>query len=300
MSLIYRKKRINLICKSWRLKKCHNLMVSYKLDKKLLENFKLKVKIYICKALNIEFVNNENLFIKKVNSARSYRLNLTPNGAVVPKKEYQLEYNIILREWCNIIRHIVKNKPSLITMFRTTPNIRIKFAKELKDNVGRGLSTSLPHSDGWVEGPWGMNCFFPLFGDAEKNNLEYYEPINFEEKMISTAATYTEMQWVMKNYKKIKFKPKKGNIYFSDYALIHNTFRNKNCGTRISIDTTLFVGNHKPHKDRQKEYRKDIPFIGTKELVEVNKYEKDNFDEKDSVFSHYAVKSLNTIKLGKK
>ena len=300
MSLIYRKKRINLICKSWRLKKCHNLMVSYKLDKKLLENFKLKVKIYICKALNIEFVNNENLFIKKVNSARSYRLNLTPNGAVVPKKEYQLEYNIILREWCNIIRHIVKNKPSLITMFRTTPNIRIKFAKELKDNVGRGLSTSLPHSDGWVEGPWGMNCFFPLFGDSENNNLEYYEPINFEEKMISTAATYTEMQWVMKNYKKIKFKPKKGNIYFSDYALIHNTFRNKNCGTRISIDTTLFVGNHKPHKDRQKEYRKDIPFIGTKELVEVNKYERDNFDEKDSVFSHYAVKSLNTIKLGKK
>lgn len=297
MSLLYRKKRINKICKEWNLKRNHDLMVSHKLDKKTFFDFKLKVKLYISRALNIKFENDDKIFVKKVNLARSNRTNVTPNGAVVPKKEFQLEYNMILRDWCKIIKKLIRKNPSLITRFRTTPNIRIKYGKELDDNLGRGLSTSLPHSDGWVEGPWGMNCFFPLFGDVKNNNLVYYEPITFNEKMISTAATYTEMQWVMKYYKKIKIKPQIGSIYFSDYALIHNTFRNKNSGTRISIDTTLFVGNHKPHKDREKEYRKNIPEVGLDEIVRVRNSENKKFSEKSSVFSHYTANSLKTIKL---
>ena len=52
-----------------------------------------------------------------------------------------------------------------------TPNIRVKFGSELKDNINRGLNTSHPHSDAWVEGPWGMNCFFPIIGDYKRNNL---------------------------------------------------------------------------------------------------------------------------------
>ena len=50
------------------------------------------------------------------------------------------------------------------------------------------------------------------------------------------------MQWVTKYYKPIKkLNPKPGFVYISDYASIHNTLREKNCGTRISIDTTFFV-----------------------------------------------------------
>ena len=64
----------------------------------------------------------------------------------------------------------------LLKLFRITPNIRIKFGKELKDNLNRKLSTSYPHSDAWLEGPWGMNCFIPLFGDTKKNNLRYHVP----------------------------------------------------------------------------------------------------------------------------
>ena len=55
---------------------------------------------------------------------------------------------------------MIGKKPSLLRYFRMTPNIRIKFGKDLKDNLKRNLNTSHPHSDAWVEGPWGMNCFF--------------------------------------------------------------------------------------------------------------------------------------------
>ena len=93
----------------------------------------------------------------------------------------------------------------------------------MSDNKKRGLNTSLPHSDAWVEGPWGMNCFIPLFGDYKKNNLLYYEPINFNENFLRSAKTYHDT--VKKDYKKLNIVPKPGNVYISDYATIHQTFR---------------------------------------------------------------------------
>ena len=133
-------------------------------------------------------------------------------------------------------------------------------------------------------------------GDTKNNNLIYYEPKIFKEEFLSTAKAYKEMQWVLKYYNKLNFKPKVGRIYVSDYALVHNTNRNKGAGTRISIDTTIFVGNHKPHKDRLKEYRSKIPKVGINEFVDAGQYQTQKPAEKISTFSHYTSKVLKTIK----
>mgnify|MGYP001190694971 CR=1 FL=1 len=299
MSLKIRTDRINLITKKWKLKKLHPLITSYKMDEDFFEEFKFNLKLYISKALKIKFENNDKLFIQNINKARNNRTNITPNGAVVPKREYHLEYNLVLRSWCELIKRITMNEPKLLKLFRITPNIRIKYGTELKDNLNRGLSTSLPHSDAWVEGPWGMNCFIPFFGDIKNNNLKFYEPKKnkFDSKFMSISSTYKKMQWVMNSYKPIKnFYPKKGFVNISDYAAIHNTNRQKNCGTRISIDTTIFVGNYQPHKDRIKEYTKKIPNIGLNEFVDSGQYESSKFAKKISTFSHYTSKVLKIIK----
>ena len=129
--------------------------------------------------------------------------NVTPNGGVVPKKEFQLEYNLVLRSWSKIVKNMVKNDPSLITKFRITPNIRIKFAQDIEENINRTLNTTWPHSDAWVEGPWTMNCYFPVFGDVENNNLRFWTVKNnneFSNKFLNNASTYEEMQWVLDYY----------------------------------------------------------------------------------------------------
>ena len=300
MPLGYRINRIDQISKSWSLERDHSLIANLKLPKKNFEDFKLKVKLYLCKALNIFYEENDDLFVKKIDERRNYRINITPNGAVVPKREFQLEYNLVLREWGNIIRNMVKKDPKLLSIFRITPNIRIKFGKELEDNISRDLSTSLPHSDAWVEGPWGMNCFFPILGDAENNNLVFYEPKEgqFSEDMLSSSKSYKDMQWVFDKYKMLDFIPKKGRVYFSDYAMIHNTNRKNLCGTRISIDTTLYIGNHKHHKDREKEYKDYIPDFGVSDLMDPGQYESEKFSEKKTTFSHYTSKVMRMIKLG--
>ena len=259
----------------------------------------INIKLYISKALDIKFNENDKTFIKNIDKARKNRTNITPNGAVVPKREFHLEYNLVLRSWVGLIKQITSNNTRLLKLFRMTPNIRIKFGKELSDNKNRGLSTSHPHSDSWVEGPWGMNCFIPFLGDMKNNNLIYYEPKSkFDENFLSTSPSYTKMQWVMKYYKLIKnINPKPGFVHISDYASIHNTYRKKNCGTRISIDTTIFVGNHEPHKDRKKEYRNKIPNIGLSEFVDAGQYESDKPASKISTYSHYTSRVLKLVKL---
>ena len=302
MSLDYRIKRVDTMVKSWGLERDHDLIASLPLNKNTFDEFKVKIKLYVSKALNFEYENNDDLFMKKVNEARSNRKNVTPNGAVVPKREFQLEYNMVLRDWAKIIKEMVKRDEKLLSIFRFTPNVRIKYAKELEDNVGRALSTSYAHSDAWVEGPWGYNCYFPLLGDSDKNNLLFYEPNKgeFDEKMMAASPSYEDMQWVLKHYKKINFKPQKGKVYFSDYCMIHETHRANDCDTRISIDTGLYIGEHKPHADRMAEYSKSgIPDFGISTLIDPGQYEDDKPAEKKSVYSHYTSKVLKTIKLEK-
>ena len=299
MSLDYRIKRVDTMVRSWRLDRDHDLIASLPLNKNTFDEFKVKIKLYVSKALNFEYENNDDLFMKKVNEARSNRKNVTPNGAIVPKKEFQLEYNIILRDWSLTIKNMIKKDKKLLSIFRITPNIRVKYGKELEDNIGRPLNTAVPHSDAWLEGPWGLNCYFPILGDCENNTLVYYEPKKgeFDEKMMSSSTSYKNMNWVMKHYKKIDFVPKKGNIYFSDYAMVHNTFRSKNCDTRLSMDTTLYIGKHRPNPDRESEYREGIPDFGITTLIDPGQYENEKFAEKKSTNSHYTSKVLKTIKI---
>ena len=209
-SLKYRKERIKKIIKYWKFRKCHDLMASFKPSKREFEAFKNYVKIYISKSLGIDYFENDAKFLKSLEKGRKNRTNVTPNGGIVPKRETHLEYNLVLREWANLVRNFTKNKPEFLSRFRTTPNIRIKFGKELEDNVKRPLNTALPHSDAWVEGPWGMNCYIPFFGDTKNNNLQFYEPIDeFKESFMVISPSYKKMQWVMDSYKPIKnFYPK--------------------------------------------------------------------------------------------
>ena len=108
MSINYRLKRINDITKKWKLNKVHPLITAYKINKNFFEEFKFNLKLYVSKAMSIHFDENDKKFINNVDRARNNRTNITPNGAIVPKREYHLEYNMVLRSWCELIKLITK------------------------------------------------------------------------------------------------------------------------------------------------------------------------------------------------
>jgi len=297
-SLQYRKDRINLLSKTWNMQKLNDFFLFWEIPDLLLQKLKYSVGIFIAKSLHFNYSSNENELINSINKNRQNRVNITPNGGIVPKKESTLEYNIFIKTWCDIVRELIKNDENLLKKFRLTPNIRIKFAEELEENIGRGLDTALPHSDAWVEGPWGMNCHIPLFGDTINNYLHFFKIKDeslFNDSFLNTSATYKEMQWVMNYYTDDNLLPPKNSINLSDYALIHKTMRLPNAGTRVSIDTTIFVGDHKVHPDREIEYMNKIPFVGEDLFVKVINSELDNYNDKKSTFSHYTSGSLQRV-----
>lgn len=298
MSYQERLNRVNKL-KEWGCEQAHDLISFYNLTKIDYENLNRSVKNYICRAMDISFFDDDEKFVYEMDKSRNLK-NITPNGAVVPKRDYMLEYNIFLREWKNIMKKIVSPKPEMLNRLRLTPNIRIKFQEEIEENKNRALNTALPHSDGWLEGPWGMNCFAPLFGDTDNNTLRYYEPNkeDFSEDFVQINPSYKDMQWVMDYYSPIKFVPKKSKVYFSDYSMIHNTYKYKpNAGTRVSIDTTLYIGENPPHPDREKEYEKTFIDLGVNYIVDPGKFADEIISEKKTTFSHYTGEARKVIKL---
>ena len=299
-SLQYRKDRMTTMANQWSASKVNDLFIHKKIPDALYDELRRSIGMYIAKALHFDYSEDEDVFIQRLNDNRHDRTNVTPNGGVVPKKEYALEYNMFIRSWCNIVKEFIKDDPSYLKKFRLTPNIRIKYAEELEDNVGRGLDTAWPHSDAWVEGPWGMNCHLPIFGDTKNNYLHFYklkDESAFEDFFLDTSEVYTNMQWVVDFYKDDTLVPERGYINVSDYALLHKTKRNPGAGTRVSIDTTIFAGDHDVHPDRKTEYLDTIPNIGEELFIACLRSEVDEVSDKKTVFSHYTSGSLKHITL---
>ena len=299
-SLQYRKDRMTTMANQWNASKVNDVFIHKKIPDALYDELRRSIGMYIAKALHFDYTEDAELFIQRLNDNRHDRTNVTPNGGVVPKKEYALEYNLFIRSWCNIVKEFIKDDSSYLKKFRLTPNIRIKYAEELEDNVGRGLDTAWPHSDGWVEGPWGMNCHLPIFGDTKNNYLHFYklkDESAFEDFFLDTSEVYTNMQWVVDFYEDDTIVPERGYINVSDYALLHKTKRNPGAGTRVSIDTTIFAGDHDVHPDRETEYLDTIPNIGEELFIACIRSEVDEVSDKKTVFSHYTSGSLKHITL---
>lgn len=289
--------RMTEMADQWNLVRPHAMMVVHRIDPIHFSNLQQAVLQYVSRALRIHGTPLTDSEIGLLSPATVDLHNVTPNGAVVPKKEYQLEFNLVLREWTKICKAMISPNPKLLTKFRVTPNIRLKFSKEQNDNIGRPLNTSLLHSDAWVEGPWGMNCFIPLAGDTASNTLEFWDTDQFSDDYLRLSPSYEEMSWVQPFFSPIpELIPEKGNLHISDYSLLHRTIMKPACGARLSIDTTIMVGNHEL-MIRSDEYIDEVPAIGDSELVIVERSENDEIKTNTSAFHHYTSGSLRLVKI---
>ena len=129
-SLPYRKQRFRDIQKNFEADLVNDLYAEWKIPQEMFEEFKRYIKMFISKAMSFKFVEEDSLFMKNLDLHRGNRSNITPNGGVSPKREYQLEYNLLLKSWSEIMIKLTENNPRFLKKFRLTPNIRIKFGRE--------------------------------------------------------------------------------------------------------------------------------------------------------------------------
>ena len=84
----------------WGLKLIEPLIAEYKIPEDLLEEFESLLQIYVLRCLTGKFSRGvfEDFDEIDVDVLRGCRTNVTPNGALVPKREYQLLYNFSFDE----------------------------------------------------------------------------------------------------------------------------------------------------------------------------------------------------------
>jgi hypothetical protein len=162
---------------------------------------------------------------------------ITPNGMVVPKLETFLEYNLVYHSVTSIISslgiddHIYNACKNIhLRLVDGNPNPKID---------SRPYASVKMHSDIWVGDPVNIiQVFIPLLGDTERTGMNFFEPLEFPEEYIRTLSDYEDGASLKSNAKKYDTVFKKGEIFFMDSFLLHQTVK-RSGGLRLSIDFRL-------------------------------------------------------------
>jgi len=238
MSLIVRKFYLKKLKEKFKCKKINDLMYEIKIPDNLFYNIKTAAINYISKSFNDdEIIISEKTLIKKVLKNKNKLRNMTPNGIIVPKKDISLEFNNFLKCYLEIIKYLgIKD---LVEKFHFPPNLRIKFPNLSKSHMSRKHPTELMHSDTWTgANPNWIAVHLFLLGDISKNNIRYaMPPKNFSEEWLKPLQYSKDGKKISEKFKLINYTPKKGYMIIADASIIHQSFRKKNAGLRISLDT---------------------------------------------------------------
>lgn len=238
MSLTTRKKFFRKLSKRLNCKMINDLMIEVKIEDNLFSNLYNSVFDYVRKCSQTKKIINSEKELFNLIKKKQIK-NITPNGMIVPKKEVGIEFNLVVKSYIAIIESLkIKD---LIQSFHFPPNIRFKKGNIKKSNLNRNHPTEFFHADTWTGAMpnWVASHLF-IMGDLSKNNIRYaYPPKDFSEDWLKPIEKARDGQKFAEKFKIINFTPKKGTFVLADATIIHQSYREKDCGERISLDTGL-------------------------------------------------------------
>ncbi len=158
--------------------------------------------------------------------------NLTPNGALYPKRELMFLYNQLVIEIRDFLGADFFNEFALIA----APTVRLKTSIVPEWVQARSTYTGIPHSDAWVGHHGDGVISLIALGDSERIGVEFYEPINPSDKYLSNLGTFSEGESTYES-KRLLASMDTERVFVFDHAILHGTFitPGEPC-IRVSID----------------------------------------------------------------
>ena len=216
------------------------LIARVKINEVLSNNLRTAVAIYISRCLpEHRMIIDEKELLDSFVKHRLAIKNCTPNGMMVPKKEVSLEFNLVIRAFADIMEAM--NFGDLLTSWHVPLNVRFKDGEVVEGNLQRNFPTEHIHSDSWAgESAESVTVMIPIFGDTERNKVEYYSPpSDFQEEWLGPQPSYAHNSWIAEKYAKLDTPYSKGYLYLVDFSTLHASARLPGSGPRVSIDTTF-------------------------------------------------------------
>ena len=207
------------------------------------------IKIYIKENLEMSGIKVKKIdtnFINKYENQINKILTLSKNGAIYPKDETQLIYNLIV----NYILKSIKNILPYIEKINY-PTIRFK----TKNKSSNGFSTDKLHSDGWSSGKTSDAVIsFPILGDIKNNNVDFYKLNKVKKSFFSEKKNYDNTKNLYGKIKKI-YNLKNSKWVIFDHSILHRTNAKDKCKPRVSVDMIVKI---KKKEDKRNHVTKNF------------------------------------------
>ena len=247
MSLAERIKYFDQIAARFENTRPHPLLIRHKVPKALLERVKVGAALCIARSLpdptgaNWANMTNYELLLKQLEEQFETAPNITPNGAIVPKRDLNLEYNLFARSFAAVIEGL--NIEDMVACWSNPPLLRVKRGHFDKDLLKRKYSSENRHTEAWfpTHTSRAITLFLPLFGDIEHNSVEFFAPPeDFSEDWLVPKESYESARNISDRYQRIDVAYEPGYLYIADTATMHQSVRYGNTGPRVSVDTNVY------------------------------------------------------------
>ena len=256
MSLASREKNFQQLVSRFECRKHSPLIVSHRIDPALFERLRVAASSYLLRCLpdqskaSSKLLSDEEALLAEFSRQMSVIKNVTPNGIVVPKREFILEYNAFVSAFAQITKSL--RIGDLIDFWVNPPNLRFKNSEVSEKLLARSYASEHTHTEAWI--PLNtrrcFSVFIPILGDAERNRVEFYTPpSHFDESWLDPQNSYKEGAEIAANYSKIEVPYEKGTLVVTEVATMHATKRLPASGPRISIDVNVIYHAEKEDKE---------------------------------------------------
>lgn len=216
--------------RAWRL------LVEQPLKEAQLVSIRYAVAAYLSECLGSpQPILDEAELLAEVRARKDDAVNITPNGLVVPKRDFIMPFNAVQRAVASAFKSLGIDE--IVDAFHVPISLRIADGTVNQARDLRPYATNKMHSDVWAGEPLdAVVVHMPLFGDAENVGVEFCEMDREKEmQLMRILSDYAEGTAEAGQLTRYNVVMKLGHAYFADARLLHGTLR-RAPNLRISID----------------------------------------------------------------
>ncbi len=216
-----------------------DLISAIDLDQDHFEAIKDAVHAYVCAGFERPRTSTSDETLCQLLDEKLDTLsNRTPNGALVPKMEFQDEYNQIHRAVASWMQSL--NLSPLIESIRCPIVVRAVSGSVRPEFDARPYAASKMHVDLWAgDAPDSVSIIIPILGDIERTTIEWFEPPQgFEENYLRVMDSYDVAQELEGQCPQYPVQARMGCAYFIDAIVMHRTAHHGG-GARVNLQFDL-------------------------------------------------------------
>jgi hypothetical protein len=190
---------------------------------------------YLCACFEVDPTLDDDALLSAFDAHVHTVANRTPNGLMIPKKEFEREFNDVHAATSRWLATL--GLDALFYQLECPLDFRVVSGVETDAVQNRPYSSSKTHLDLWSGDPGDhVIIAVPVFGDPERTSVEYFEPPDaLDESYIRVLDGYDGVQALLADARPYPVRPQVGCALFVDALVPHRTVR-RGGSVRVNVE----------------------------------------------------------------